>query len=151
VAEVTIRQATQGDLQTLRVLLTALHEEPPWGEHETQAAHATLALISADSKRALLLGFVGDEPAGTIDVIVSPNLTRHVRPFALVENVVVLPRFRRTGVGRQLMGAAVAFARAQDCYKVQLVSANRRDAAHHLYRALGFDADVSGYRRYLTP
>jgi GNAT superfamily N-acetyltransferase len=151
VNEVTIRQAAPGDLQTLRVLLTALHGEPPWGDREMQPALATLEAISADPKRALLLGFVGDEPAGTIDVIVSPNLTRHVRPFALVENVVVLHEFRRNGIGRQLMDAALDFARAQGCYKVQLVSANQRDAAHHLYRALGFDAEVSGYRRYLTP
>jgi GNAT superfamily N-acetyltransferase len=149
--EVTIRHAAPGDLQTLQVLLTALHEEPPWGDQETPAALATLEAISANPDRALLLGLVGDEPAGTIDVIVSPNLTRHVRPFALVENVVVLPAFRRNGVGRHLMDAALDFARARGCYKVQLVSANRRDAAHHLYRALGFDAEVSGYRRYLTP
>jgi GNAT superfamily N-acetyltransferase len=96
-----------------------------------------------------MIARVNGEAVGTIDVIVSPNLTREVHPFAIIENVVVAPAARRRGIGRQLVEAALDFARSCGCYKVQLVSANKRDAAHHLYDTMGFDADVSGYRRYL--
>jgi GNAT superfamily N-acetyltransferase len=149
-ADIVVRRATTADLDALRTVLTCLHDGPPWTDQEAPAAAAALAQIMADPQRALLLGLIDHEPAGTIDVSVSTNLTRHVSPFAVVENVVVVPHMRRRGLGRRLMQAGLEFARLQGCYKAQLVSANKRDAAHHLYSAMGFDADVSGYRRYLT-
>jgi len=48
-----------------------------------------------------------------------------------------------------LLESAIGKAKEAGCYKIQLVSATRRDAAHALYESTGFDADVSGFRRYL--
>lgn len=149
-SDIVVREAEIDDLVPLRELLTYLHGGEPWDETEHEAAVSALQKIVSDPRRALLLGLCDGRAAGTIDIGVSVNLTRHVSPFAVIENVVVRPELRRRGVGRQLMEAALAFARHQGCYKVQLVSANKRDAAHHLYAAMGFDAEVSGYRRYLA-
>jgi GNAT superfamily N-acetyltransferase len=146
---IEVRRAVSGDLDALREVLAFLHDGPPWSDDEGIRAREALERIVNDPRRALLLALVAGAPAGTIDVNVCTNLTRHVRPFAIIENVVVVPAARRQGVGRRLMAEALDFAQAQGCYKAQLVSANQRDAAHHLYAALGFDADVSGYRRYL--
>jgi GNAT superfamily N-acetyltransferase len=145
---VEISRARASDLGALHDVLCHLHGHPPWPESRNTAAASALTSILADTRRALLIARARGEAVGTIDVIVSPNLTRDVHPFAVIENVVVVPAVRQRGIGRQLMAAAFDFARSLDCYKVQLVSANKRDAAHHLYDAMGFDADVSGYRRY---
>lgn len=149
--DVEIRRARAEDLDALRTVLTPLHDAPPWEVARDEAATAALREIVSDDRRALFLAFVDGEAAGTLDVIVNLNLTRNCRPFAVIENVVVVPAFRRGGVGRRLMEAGLAFAEQRGCYKAQLVSANKRDAAHHLYRAMGFDAAVAGYRRYLVP
>jgi GNAT superfamily N-acetyltransferase len=149
VSEVRIDRARTSDLETLCGVLFHLHGDAPWRASRNAAADAALRSILADTRRALMIARINGEAVGTIDVIVSPNLTREVHPFAVIENVVVTPAARRRGIGRQLMEAALDFARSQGCYKVQLVSANKRDAAHHLYDAMGFDAEVSGYRRYL--
>jgi GNAT superfamily N-acetyltransferase len=145
-----VRPATAGDLEVLSGLLACLHDAPPWEDSREGEAHDVLAAIVADPMRSLLIGFVDGSPAGTVDVLVARNLTRDLRPFAVIENLVVVPAQRRIGVGTRLMEGALDFARGQGCYKVQLVSANRRDAAHRLYVAMGFQADVSGFRRYLS-
>jgi len=146
---VTIRETRGADVRALYDVLTHLHDEPPWDSEQSPAAERALESIAADPRRRLFLAQSGKEPVGSIDVTVIPNVTRGLRPFAIVENVVVVSSHRRMGVGRALMEAALAFATSQGCYKVQLVSAKKRDAAHHLYDAVGFDADVSGYRKYL--
>jgi GNAT superfamily N-acetyltransferase len=148
---VTVRSATIEDLDALHYVLGYLHDRPPWSEDRADQAKQALKAIVNDSARGLHLALVDGHPAGTIDVVVATNLTRDLRPFAVIENVMVVPEFRRNGLGRRLMQAALSFAEEQDCYKVQLVSANKRDAAHYLYAAMGFDADVSGYRQYLVP
>jgi predicted GNAT superfamily acetyltransferase len=63
---------------------------------------------------------------GTVDCTVLPNLTRRLRRFMLVENVVVAEAARRRGVGVALF-----------------------DAAHDFYQAQGFEPVARGFRRYL--
>lgn len=148
-----VRPARPEDLGALRALLGELHADDAWDDG---AARAALGAILADPRRRLLLAFAEDDdtggpaaPAGTVDVVVVPNLTRGARPYAVIENVVVAERFRRRGIGRALMDAAVEHARASGCYKLQLISGGARGDAHRLYAAAGFGSDFHGYRRYL--
>jgi ribosomal protein S18 acetylase RimI-like enzyme len=150
-----VRPARAEDLDGLRALLAELHaEDAPWDE---DAARGALAAILADPRRRLLLAFAEEDnggggaprAAGTVDVVVVPNLTRGARPYAVIENVVVAARFRRRGIGRALMDAAVAHARESGCYKLQLISGGARGEAHRLYEAAGFSDAFHGYRRYL--
>jgi ribosomal protein S18 acetylase RimI-like enzyme len=69
----------------------------------------------------------------------------------VIENIVVDSAHRRRGIGGALLDEAVKIAQLAGCYKVQLVSHSRRDAAHSLYRHSSFDAPVLGYRRYIDP
>ncbi len=52
---------------------------------------------------------------------------------------------------RLLVERLLADARAAGCYKVQLLSHKRHseDGAHAFYRAMGFEAEAEGFRRYL--
>jgi GNAT superfamily N-acetyltransferase len=99
--------------------------------------------------RCLLLAMCEDEPVGTVDTVLVPNLTRMARPYMLVENMVVDARHRRRGIGGLLMAAAEARARSAGCYKIQLLSNARRSDAHRFYEAAGLTASSQGYRRYL--
>ncbi|WP_445151978.1 GNAT family N-acetyltransferase [Baekduia sp. Peel2402] len=141
-----IRAARIDDLPALRSLLAELHPDDPWDD---AAARFTFDAILADTRRRLLLAVADGAPAGTIDVIVVPNLTRGARPYAVIENVVVAARARRLGIGRALLDAAVAHARSEGCYKLQLISAGRRGEAHAFYEACGFSSAFQGYRLYL--
>ncbi|MFI6243311.1 GNAT family N-acetyltransferase [Micromonospora sp. NPDC050795] len=106
--------------------------------------------LHAQAGRRLLLAVAGDTFVGTLDTVVVPNLTHGARPYMVVENVVVMSDWRRRGVARALMLAALDEATAAGCYKVQLVSNAVRTDAHRFYASLGFTQSALGYRRYLT-
>ena len=100
-----------------------------------------------DPNRTLLVAEDrGEFAVGTADVLVVPNLTHDGAPWALVENVVVDPQWRRRGVGRALLRHAVRVADDAGCYKLQLTSSNHRDGAHRFYERLGFTATSTGFR-----
>lgn len=147
---ITVRPATVDDLLVLGEILANLHGRPPWSPEDEPTAREALSEIVDNPSRGLSLAFVDDRPAGSADVVVVRNLTRDLRPFAMIENVVVVPELRRQGVARRLMETSLAFAESLGCYKVQLVSASQRGAGHQLYETMGFDAPVVGYRRYLA-
>ena len=57
----------------------------------------------------------------------------------LLEDLFVLESARGTGLGRALLDAAVAQARARGCRRIELDVNDNNDAALALYRSLGFD------------
>jgi N-acetylglutamate synthase-like GNAT family acetyltransferase len=147
---VTIRSATPEDLPVLLELYRQLSPGAEASSAEdavrgfqamTDAAHVTLLVAEVD-------GLV----AGTVTLVVVPNLTHGAKPWAQVENMVVEENVRGSGVGKKLIEACLDTARAKGCYKVQLQSANhRREAphdAHAFYAAMGFEPSSVGFRRY---
>lgn len=148
-ANVEIRPATDRDLEVMHRLLSEMHGKPAWRTDDTERAAAAWQLILAEQHRHVLIADVDGVPVGTVDLVIVPNLSRGVAPWAGVENLVVTEQLRGRGVGRALLDAAISKARESGCYKVQLVSAAKRGNAHRLYDAAGFSAPVNGYRRYL--
>ncbi|MDR1832495.1 MAG: GNAT family N-acetyltransferase [Fusobacteriaceae bacterium] len=76
---------------------------------------------------------------GSCYICVIPNLSHNGRSIGYIENVVTDENYRRRGIGRELIGRALAWAKAQNCYKAVLESGIARTGAHAFYRALGFD------------
>jgi GNAT superfamily N-acetyltransferase len=75
------------------------------------------------------------------NIAIVPNLTRGGRPYAIIENVITDGEYRRRGLGEKVLRMAIHYARAVDCYKVSLMSSNKRVEAHAFYEAIGFDGD----------
>lgn len=144
---VTVRRANEDDFDALCALLEILPRDGPL-PIDRRAASEVYPRILEQPGRALLVAEVDGVVVGTTDVIVIANLSRGARPYALVENVVVAPGARRAGVGRALMSAAVEHARESRCYKVQLLSNERRVEAHALYESAGFEPNATGFRFY---
>jgi ribosomal protein S18 acetylase RimI-like enzyme len=144
---ITTRPATGEDVPALLALFAELHLEDP--APSAPAAAAAWRAIEDQTGRTVLVAESGGGVVGTLDCTTLPNLTRGARSFMLVENVVVAAGHRRSGVGAALMEAALGIARRTQCYKVQLLSRDSREAAHAFYESLGFRAVAQGYRRYL--
>jgi ribosomal protein S18 acetylase RimI-like enzyme len=144
---ITIRPAVESDLLALLSLYAELHPDDP--VLPAARARQLWREIAAQPGRRVLLATLDDAVVGTVDCAVLANLTRGGRAFMLVENVVVASTARRRGVGRRLLAAAVAVARSDGCYKVQLLSRSDRAEAHAFYEQCGFRAQAAGYRRYL--
>ena len=145
---VEIRRAVEADLIPLIELLAEMHEDDD-SVPSAERAESTFRRIDSSDCRLILVAVVEGALVGTLDLFVMPNLTRGARPWAGVENIVVAASHRQRGIARSLLNTAIELARSAHCYKIQLVSHARRDAAHHLYENVGFDAPVRGYRRYL--
>ena len=142
---IQVRTARSGDLPDVLRLVAQLHPDDPPPDPERAAA--ALPEILSREDHALLVAEVDGQLVGTLHLIVSPNLTHDGAPWAIVENVVVDDGRRGTGIGRALMDEAERRARRAGCYKVQLLSADHRDAGA-FYGTLGYELRARGYRKY---
>jgi GNAT superfamily N-acetyltransferase len=95
---------------------------------------------------------VDDAVVGTATAMVMPNVIYGCAPTLFIEAVVVLPSHRRRGMARAMMQRILADARADGCYKVQLLCHKRhaQDGAHRLYASVGVEPESEGFRRYLA-
>lgn len=143
---VTVRRAAASDLEALLRLYAELSPE----NAATDRARAAegLSQILARPDIHLLVAELDEQIAGTVMLVVVPNLTHNARPWIQLENMVVDETARRAGVGRALMSAAYALAGETGAYKIQLQSGEHRHEAHRFYESLGFRASSLGFRRY---
>ncbi|MBI2724126.1 MAG: GNAT family N-acetyltransferase [Chloroflexi bacterium] len=143
-----IRLARRQDLPTLVRLLGQLNEAPsvPGPEHE-----AAFQAIDTDPRQQLLVVEVDGAVAGTLALIIVPNLGHHGRPWAMVENVVVDEPLRGRGLGATLMRHVMDEAQVAGCYKLVLTSRRQRESAHRFYARLGFEATSVGFRYTMLP
>jgi len=149
---IKIRVAREDDLDRILELYRqlAITTSPSELSHDSSKDdyRRVFAEIRAFPGYELLVAEDRGEVVGTLVLLIVPNLSHRGLPWALVENVVVDERYRRCGVGRQLMDYATRRAREAGCYRIGLSSDKRRRAAHRFYRALGFEASAHGFRLY---
>ncbi|WP_078381920.1 GNAT family N-acetyltransferase [Sutcliffiella halmapala] len=81
---------------------------------------------------------VDKQIAATFTLIICDNFGHGGLKFAIVENVVVHPSFKRMGIGKQMMDMAAEIATENNCYKLMLSSNEKREDAHAFYDALDF-------------
>ena len=136
--EAEIRELERGDLEALLEAYRDLHANddplPPRGE-----LVRLWQQICADSRLLYVGAFKDSDLIATCTAAVVPNLTRGARPYAIVENVWTHPEFRRQGLGSAVLQDLLSRCRDAGCYKVMLLSASHRGAAHEFYERNGFD------------
>jgi GNAT superfamily N-acetyltransferase len=142
-----VRRVRPEEWRALRdVRLRALADAP--SAFETRYEEARLrpdgrwidsAAASADGDRqAMFLAWDGDEVVGIAGTYVEPDGNRWLI------SMWTDPAQRGRGVGRGLVEAVVAFARAAGSTELLLEVTSGNDAAHALYRACGFEDDGPG-------
>jgi len=106
------------------------------------------AEICGDPRHELFVAEDKGEVVGTVVLLIVPNLSHSATPWALVENLVVGQKYRRTGLGKMLLEHVIARAKEKGCHRIELCSDKRRKEAHRLYRSVGFEASAYGFRIY---
>jgi GNAT superfamily N-acetyltransferase len=135
--DIDIRLARRTDLAGMLSLYRHLNPDDPAPEL-AKAEMAWLALIGSDLTKVIVADAAG-VLVSSCTLVIIPNLTRGVRPYGLIENVVTHADNRRTGLGRAVLSAALDAAWQADCYKVMLATGSRRDEALRFYEAAGFE------------
>jgi N-acetylglutamate synthase-like GNAT family acetyltransferase len=132
------------DIQTLYRLLVV-------GDDNIRVDPSRIQDLQDDATNHL---FVVEDQAvvcGTAFLTVCLDSMYGFAPYAVVENIIVLPAARRKGAGRALMAAVEAAARAARCTKLMLLSSRSRADAHRFFAFIGYDGDKKrGFIKYLN-
>ncbi len=147
---VTIRPATPHDIPVLATLLGVLFAQEAEFTPDPAAQQRGLQLILADTNAGFVL--VAEQSGtlvGTVTVLftISTALGQRV---GIVEDMIVLPAMRGSGIGAQLLDAAIAEAKRHGCGRLTLLTDGDNAAAHHFYRKHGFaQSPMVPFRRQL--
>jgi GNAT superfamily N-acetyltransferase len=140
-----VRHATPADLPALLDLYQ--HLNPGDARPDSAAAQAILARLLAFEGSQIFLGHADGLLATSCTLVVILNLTRGGQPYALIENVVTTPLFRRRGLDRLLLDAAAAAAWDCGCYKVMLLTGRSDRGTLAFYAAAGFEQTKTGFQK----
>lgn len=122
------------------VLLVNAYARDPMGigrDLPDEVRAALLPGLQAHPTTVIFLAYEGEQPVG-IAVCFLGFSTFAARPLLNVHDLAVLPDHRGRGVGRRLLDAVEAHARARGCVRITLEVLDTNRRAQRLYRACGF-------------
>ncbi len=99
----------------------------------------------ADASTPVFVAEAAGRVVASCALAIVPNLSRGLRPYGVIENVVTHAEHRRQGHGRAVLAAAVARAWAAGCHKVSLATRSRREATLGFYERAGFERGGKTY------
>jgi GNAT superfamily N-acetyltransferase len=146
-----VREALRSDLPAVLLTLSYLSSDdgPRLPVPITEGAMEAWQGIEATPGRSVLVAETDGTIIGTVEVSVVQNLARDGSPYAVVENLAIVPSARAGGTSRALLRQAIDLARGAGCYMVQLTASPYDATAHALYQSLGFIPTATGFRLYL--
>lgn len=139
----TIRAAKSADLP--RILELYRHPHPADPYPSPSDAETAWAALLGSAMTTILVAEVAGILASSCMIAIIPNLTRGARSFGVIENVVTHPDYRRSGLGRSVLAAALEVAWAADCYKVMLATGSKRPETWRFYAGAGFEQGGKTY------
>ena len=142
-----VREARREDLGGILELYLCLHETsvPELTEHLT----AVWDQILSDENHHLIVNEVDGEIVSSCVCVVIPNLTRNVRPYAFVENVVTRSGYRGRGYATQCLDYAKAVAEKLNCYKMMLLTGSKEQKTLGFYTRAGYNTDKTAFIQWL--
>lgn len=143
-----IREAAENDLPALLTLYLHLHETrvPQIDARVTGVWESILR----DENHHLIVCEEDGRIVSSCVCAVIPNLTRNARPYALIENVVTHPDYRKRGLASACLKYALDIAREQNCYKVMLLTGAKDEETLRFYRRAGFNStDKTAFIQWL--
>lgn len=143
-----VREIEPNELQRLLELYTHLHEQqvPQWSETLEDAWNQ----ICADPNHHILVKVVDGIIVSSCVCVIIPNLTRGIRPYAFVENVVTHSDYRGRGYASECLNAARQLAQRQNCYKIMLLTGSHQESTLQFYRNAGYNStDKTAFIQWL--
>lgn len=133
-----VREANQNDLDEILQLYLYLHEEsvPEDSEHLKN----TWDSIIRDPNHHLILCEADGKIVASCVCVIIPNLTRNVRPYAFVENVVTHGDYRKKGYATACLNFAKQIAVENNCYKMMLLTGSKEESTLRFYRNAGYNS-----------
>ena len=139
-----VRMVSKNDLPALQELYLDLHETEIMPI--TSDAMQLWEEILKDPGYHILIGEEMGKIVSSATLVIVKNLTRQMRPYALIENVVTAPSYRNKGYAGFLLQKAVEIAKENNCYKIMLMSGSKNESTIRFYINSGFsDTEKSAF------
>ena len=143
-----VREAYEEELQEILRLYLHLHEDRV--PQDSQHLQDTWAQILHDPNHHLIVKEVDGKIVSSCVCVIIPNLTRNVRPYAFIKNVVTDSAFRGKGYATECLNYAKEIAQAQGCYKMMLLTGSKNEKTLDFYRRAGYNsADKTAFIQWL--
>ena len=143
-----VREARAEDLNAILELYLHLHEESV-PEHDGHLEKTWDQIIQDPNHHLIVYEEDGKIVSSCVCVII-PNLSRNVRPYAFVENVVTHKDYRKRGLAHACLNHAREIAKNANCYKMMLLTGSKRPETLAFYEHAGYNCtDKTAFIQWL--
>lgn len=144
-----VREAKQEDLMEVLNLYLCLHEESVLEQSEYLSA--TWNQIVSDKNHHLIVNVIDGKIVSSCVCVIIPNLTRNVRPYAFVENVVTHIEYRGNGYATECLDMAKSIAEKNNCYKIMLLTGSKEQKILDFYKNSGYNCtDKTAFIQWIS-
>lgn len=133
-----VREARESELSELLELYLDLHEKKI--PEQTDHLMHTWKQILEDENHHLIVNVIRGKIVSSCVCVIIPNLTRNVRPYAFVENVVTHHDYRGKGYATQCLDYVGEIAKQCNCYKIMLLTGSKEQKILDFYRKAGYNS-----------
>ena len=136
---IMVREAIKKDLNELLNLYLFLHEKniPENSEH----LENTWKTIIEDINHHIIVNEINGKIVSSCVCVIIPNLTRNIRPYALIENVVTNEKYRGKGYATECLNYAKEIAIKNNCYKMMFLTGTKSENTLAFYKNAGYNSD----------
>lgn len=143
-----IREAKKEDLKELLELYLDLHEESI--PEPSDCLSGTWEQILDDQNHHLIVNEINGKIVSSCVCVIIPNLTRNVRPYAFLENIVTHKDYRGQGLASECLEYAKQIAKDCNCYKMMLMTGSRKKETLDFYKKCGYNStDKTAFIQWL--
>ena len=143
-----VREIDYNELNELLKLYLYLHEDtiPEMTEH----LRNTWDTIIQDKNHHIIVNVVDDKIVSSCVCVIILNLSRNIRPYAFIENVVTHKDYRGRGYATQCLNYAKEIATKENCYKMMLLTGSKDEKTLRFYGDAGYNsADKTAFIQWL--
>lgn len=145
---IVIRLAEENDLNELLRLCSQFRDDPI--PERTAELHNLWKEMLSSSYYHVFVAQKDRVLVSSLVLLIIPNLTHGQRPYAVIENVITDSAFRNRGYASALLSAARETAKAQNCYKIMLMTGSKKDSTFRFYEKAGYNrTDKTAFIQWL--
>ena len=146
--KLTLREIKENELNELLELYDHLHETGV--PEQSKKLEKTWATIINDKNHHIIVAEENGKLISSVVCVIIPNLTRNVRPYAFIENVVTHSDYRKRGYTTACLNYARDIAKKENCYKMMLLTGSEDESTLNFYKQAGYNsADKTAFIQWL--
>ncbi len=143
-----VREINKDELFELLHLYLHLHEESI--PEMTEYLIATWDTIIQDKNHHIIVNEIDGQIVSSCVCVIIPNLTRNIRPYAFIENVVTHSDYRGNGYATECLNYAKEIAMEANCYKMMLLTGSKKETTLNFYGKAGYNStDKTAFIQWL--